>query len=75
MLDNSAALWVDKHRPESFSDLGLHSKVNSCLLGLAKSEDFPHVLITGPNGSGKMTRIRALLNELFGTGTSKVCFL
>lgn len=71
-MDLNAALWVDKHRPASFSTLNLHPKINERLLSLANSEDLPHLLFIGPSGSGKMTRIRALLRELFGNGFSKV---
>ena len=73
-MDLNAALWVDKHRPTGFSALNLHPKINEYLISLSNSEDLPHLLFTGPSGSGKMTRIRALLRELFGNGFTKVSF-
>ena len=34
--------------------------------------ELPHLLFYGPRGSGKKTRIACLLQELFGTGASRV---
>ena len=35
---------------------------------LAKSDDFPHILLYGPPGAGKRTLIKCLLRELYSTG-------
>ena len=37
-----------------------------------KCGDFPHLLVYGPSGSGKKTRIMCLLRELYGPGVSKL---
>jgi len=34
---------------------------------LAKSDDFPHILLYGPTGSGKRSLIKGLLAELYDT--------
>jgi replication factor C subunit 3/5 len=39
---------------------------------LVKGGDFPHLLVYGPPGSGKKTRIMALLRELYGAGVERL---
>lgn len=35
---------------------------------ILKAGDFPHLLIYGPSGAGKKTRIHCILRELYGSG-------
>ena len=51
----------------------IHEEQIKILSRLAKSDDFPHILLYGPSGSGKRTMIKCLLKELYETAAvSKV---
>ncbi|KAG9301881.1 hypothetical protein G9A89_004561 [Geosiphon pyriformis] len=66
------SLWVDKYRPKSLKELTYHTELSERLKTLASNEDFPHLLVYGPSGSGKKTRINCILRELFGESVEKL---
>ena len=66
------ALWVDKHRPTSLSKLDYHKPLAQHLKKLVNGGDFPHLLVYGPSGAGKKTRIMCLLREIYGAGVEKL---
>ncbi|KAI9682646.1 MAG: Replication factor C (RF-C) subunit [Trizodia sp. TS-e1964] len=66
------ALLVDKYRPRSLEFLTYHPDLSARLKSLAQSGDFPHLLVYGPSGAGKKTRIVATLKELYGPGVEKI---
>ncbi|EEA22611.1 Replication factor C (RF-C) subunit [Talaromyces marneffei ATCC 18224] len=66
------ALLVDRLRPRSLDSLTYHPELSARLKSLAQSGDFPHLLVYGPSGAGKKTRIIATLKELYGPGVEKI---
>ncbi|KAJ3039923.1 Subunit of heteropentameric Replication factor C (RF-C) [Rhizophlyctis rosea] len=66
------SLWVDKYRPKGLDKLDYHKGLTTQLRRLASSGDFPHLLVYGPSGAGKKTRIVAVLRELYGPGVEKL---
>ncbi|RKF56883.1 Replication factor C subunit 5 [Golovinomyces cichoracearum] len=66
------ALLVDKHHPRTLDQLTFHTDLSKRLRSLAQSSDFPHLLVYGPSGAGKKTRIIATLKELYGPGVEKI---
>ncbi|GBC02951.1 hypothetical protein RclHR1_00490037 [Rhizophagus clarus] len=66
------SLWVDEYRPKSLEELTYHSELTKRLKILTSSEDFPHLIVYGPTGAGKKTRISCLLRELYGEGAQKL---
>ena len=66
-------LWVDKHRPTKLVDLSYHADITARLEAMAnRSQSMPHLFFYGPSGSGKKTRIAALLRALFGSGSERL---
>lgn len=65
-------LWVDKYRPDELDALDYHPQITKRLQNLSLSDDFPHLLVYGPSGAGKKTRIMALLHAMYGKGVRKV---
>ncbi|EER25394.1 Activator 1 38 kDa subunit, putative [Coccidioides posadasii C735 delta SOWgp] len=66
------ALLVDRQRPRTLDALTYHHELSARLKALAQSGDFPHLLVYGPSGAGKKTRIVATLKELYGPGVEKI---
>uniref|UniRef100_A0A3B4UQH2 Replication factor C (activator 1) 3 n=1 Tax=Seriola dumerili TaxID=41447 RepID=A0A3B4UQH2_SERDU len=66
------SLWVDKYRPTSLGKLDYHKDQAAQLKNLVQCGDFPHLLVYGPSGAGKKTRIMCLLRELYGAGVEKL---
>jgi len=42
------------------------------LRSMVQAGDFPHIMVYGPPGSGKKTRVMAMLRETFGNGVEKL---
>ncbi|KAG8039999.1 hypothetical protein G9C98_001517 [Cotesia typhae] len=66
------SLWVDKYRPSSLSKLDYHTEQAEHLKNMVQKGDFPHLLVHGPPGAGKKTRIMAIIRELYGPGVEKL---
>ena len=68
----AAMLWVDKHRPKKLDELDYHKPLSSQLKRMVGGGDFPHMLLYGPSGAGKKTRLMALLREMFGSSVERL---
>ena len=66
------SLWVDKHRPKQLSKLDYHQEQAEHLELLVQGGDFPHLMVFGPSGAGKKTRVMCLLRELYGPGVERL---
>lgn len=59
-------LWIEKYRPKSFDEILGQEPVISRLRGAARTGSLPHLLITGPAGTGKSAAVECLARELYG---------
>lgn len=72
ILNEMSLLWVDKYRPKELQKLDYHKEQAAHLKNLTQQGDFPHLLVYGPLGAGKKTRIMCLLRELYGSGVERL---
>ena len=62
-------ILLDKYRPASLSEVDHNHKVSSQLLQFCKTGSIPHMIIYGPQQSGKKTFIKLFLKEKYGNST------
>lgn len=65
-------IWAEKYRPMEFSNLVYNTDIERRMKRMLQSEDFPHLLFYGPNGAGKRSLIKCVLNEIYGPGAHKM---
>eukprot|EP01055_Gregarina_sp_Pseudo9_P000336 Gregarina_sp_Pseudo_9__335@NODE_1216_length_1770_cov_36_108030_g1142_i0_p1_GENE_NODE_1216_length_1770_cov_36_108030_g1142_i0NODE_1216_length_1770_cov_36_108030_g1142_i0_p1_ORF_typecomplete_len355_score18_30DNA_pol3_delta2/PF13177_6/2_2e27DNA_pol3_delta2/PF13177_6/1_7e02Rad17/PF03215_15/1e09RuvB_N/PF05496_12/0_0011AAA_30/PF13604_6/0_00015Rep_fac_C/PF08542_11/0_0027AAA_22/PF13401_6/0_039AAA_22/PF13401_6/2_6e03AAA/PF00004_29/0_027Flavi_DEAD/PF07652_14/0_12DUF815/PF05673_13/0_07Sigma54_activ_2/PF145 len=65
-------LWLDAYCPQSLDDCDCHPQVQKELRRMAESREIPHLILHGPAGGGKQTRVRNLLKAVFGEGAGKL---
>lgn len=58
-------LWIEKYRPASFGEILGQEPVIQRLFSFAKSGSVPHLIFSGPHGTGKSTAVNCLARELF----------
>jgi len=66
------SLWCDKYRPKTFKELDYGVDQAKKLERMVTEGDFPHLLVFGPEGAGKKTRVNCILRELYGNGVEKL---
>ena len=59
-------LWIEKYRPGSFEEIIGQEQVTFHLRAAAESGNVPHLLLTGPAGTGKSAAAACLARVLYG---------
>lgn len=59
-------IWTEKYRPRTLDDVAGQKHVTDRLKAYVRSGSMPHLLFTGPAGTGKTTCSLALAREMFG---------
>ena len=61
-------IWTEKYRPKSLNEVVGQKHVTERLKAYVSSGNMPHLLLTGPAGTGKTTCSLAMAKEMFGDG-------
>ncbi|MBS3157002.1 AAA family ATPase, partial [Candidatus Woesearchaeota archaeon] len=64
MLDSK--IWTEKFRPKTFEDVMGQEKIVARISSFVKQKNIPHLLFSGPAGTGKSTIALVIAKELFG---------
>jgi replication factor C subunit 3/5 len=62
--------WVERFRPKKLKDVISHETITSTLEKFIEKKQFPHLLLSGPPGTGKTSAIMACARELYGDNYS-----
>jgi len=63
--DNSI-IWAEKYRPKEFDDVLGHSEIVKRAIAFVQEKNMPHLLFSGPAGSGKTTLALIIAKKFFG---------
>ena len=58
-------LWTETYRPYTFAEILGQEPVVRHLSSFASSQTLPHLILTGPHGTGKSTAVRCLSRALY----------
>lgn len=59
-------IWIEKYRPQIFSEVKGQSEIVSRLKAFVEHKNMPHLLFSGPPGTGKSTNAMIIAKTLFG---------
>ena len=60
-------IWTEKYRPKEFSELKGQEDITSKVQSFIEKKNMPHLLFTGPAGTGKSSLSLVLVKKLFGS--------
>jgi replication factor C small subunit len=67
METQDSSVWIEKYRPSKFSEIKGQKDVISRIKAFVEQKNLPHLLLSGPAGTGKTTTALVIAKELFGS--------
>ncbi|AKH98545.1 replication factor C small subunit [Halanaeroarchaeum sulfurireducens] len=64
--DGRDEIWVEKYRPETLENVVGHDDIIDRIESYVERDDLPHLLFSGPAGTGKTATASAIAKELYG---------
>ena len=61
--------WIETYRPRTLDDIVHHTRIRDLLREFAAKQNFPHLLLAGPHGTGKSVAIETTLSLMFGVSS------
>jgi replication factor C subunit 2/4 len=58
--------WIEKYRPKTLLDISSQESTIQCLQNSIDSHNIPHLILYGPEGTGKTSTILAICRNLYG---------
>lgn len=65
-MNKENTVFTEKYRPKKLDDVVGQENITRLLKGFVANKKIPHMLFTGPAGSGKTTSAKALARDLYG---------
>ena len=59
-------LWIEKYRPATLDQIAGQEPAVRQLASFARSGNLPHLILTGPHGTGKSSAIACFAREIYG---------
>ncbi|KAK1433299.1 hypothetical protein QVD17_10209 [Tagetes erecta] len=72
VVEKLRQFWADKYQPLSLDRFTCHKQQALQLKQLASEEILPHILLKGPQGSGRKALTMALLCEIYGDAARNI---
>ena len=70
-MSRNSQPFVEKYRPQKIDDIVGDKSIINFMKDINKHGNFPHIIVSGPPGTGKTTSIHCLAKELLGNNYDK----
>ena len=64
--NNSTAIWIEKYRPSTFDEIKGQEDIKMKVKAFIKQGNMPHLMFSGPAGTGKSTMALVVAKNMFG---------